>query len=142
LAQFGRHPGIIGLLQHRFVEPAIRVYRREKWRTSRDWHKLYCGRRRVQKRWPQSLELQPERFVSFSRGPLPRLDVLLDEGSGQCVGEVGGKWGVTRIADDLEDTAVPPGYYSYVLAQFTQEGGGRLKLRPPFQVEFSRDSFD
>ena len=78
----------------------------------------------------------------MSRGPLPGLDALFDEGSGQCVGEVGGEWSVTRIADDLEDTAVPHGHYPYVLAQFAQEGGGRLKFGPPFQVEFSGDSFD
>jgi hypothetical protein len=78
----------------------------------------------------------------LSRGPLPGLNTLFDKRSGQCVGEVGGESSVTRIADDLEDTAVPYGHYPYVLAEFAQEGSGRLKLGPSFEVEFSSDSFD
>jgi hypothetical protein len=78
----------------------------------------------------------------LSRGPLPGLNGLFDKRSGQCVGEVGGESSVTRIADDLEDTAVPHGHYPNVLAQSAQKGGGRLKFRTPFQVKFAGDSFD
>ncbi len=90
---------------------------------------------------PERVEFLPEGFVRLPCGALPRLDVLFDEGPGQGVCEVGCQLRVARIADNLDDAAVPQGHNPNVLSQLARKRGRRLEFRPVAQAEFACDFF-